>query len=788
MLQLFGGADNIEASDRTDHFIGQESIDDCFVPTVRAGKQVAISLQVRSETADQLHEPFFFANVIADGRETRPHLYIVRIAASLFGGALDGLHAMSGGLVGEERMQHHFVEASTREFKGVIAECDHSHRQELIECCIEVEHWPGASRSVVANDDFAAKQSPHKPGEIFHLRSGDPANAECILHRGNTATKSQRESAAGEALHGAGKTCSDDRMPSVVIGCRSGDSNAFADGTDSAAKRGRFFLVVALADEHSTETQCLAFTDFGNEVAGGIGLAWECVEAKFRQNGGGHLLRHDHRRGRHGASLVLRRVFAVSEGLSVTVRAMRGIISWGAYLPYRRLDKSQISAFIGQGGGRGTRAVASFDEDTTSMGVEAARLALRGVDASKHSGPDALLFGTALPAYADKTNATAIHAALRLSSSIPAFDMGASVGSTAGALRLGLSTIGDRLIVMSDMRTGLAGSADEANGGDAAAAFVIGESDAVVAEYIGGASITEEFIDRWRTPGDIRSKVWDDKFSELTYVAAGRQAYKNALEAAGLSADQIDLVAVAAPTARIGSALASKVGAAKVVDDLTATIGCTGAAQPGLVLANALESAEPGQTIALVVLADGADVMILRTTPALAKYTPVRSIAKQLESGAPLAYGRFLSWRGMINVEPPRRPEPARPSGTAAARTTDWKFGFVGSRDSQTGDVFLPPMRVSSDGQRTDQMEDAPMADVQGTIATFTVDRMAYSPSPPIIFAVVDFDGGGRLPIELTDTDLEEVAIGGRVEMTFRRLFTADGIHNYFWKGKLIRG
>ena len=142
----------------------------------------------------------------------------------------------------------------------------------------------------------------------------------------------------------------------------------------------------------------------------------------------------------------------------------------------------------------------------------------------------------------------------------------------------------------------------------------------------------------------------------------------------------------------------------------------------------------------------------------------------------------------MIDIEPPRRPEPARVSGTAAARTVDWKFGFVGSRDPKTGDVFLPPMRVSADGERTDQMEPAPMADVHGTIATFTVDRMAYSPSPPIVFAVVDFDGGGRLPIELTDTDLEEVAIGGRVEMTFRRLFTADGIHNYFWKGKVLRG
>jgi hypothetical protein len=30
--------------------------------------------------------------------------------------------------------------------------------------------------------------------------------------------------------------------------------------------------------------------------------------------------------------------------------------------------------------------------------------------------------------------------------------------------------------------------------------------------------------------------------------------------------------------------------------------------------------------------------------------------------------------------------------------------------------------------------------------------------------------------------------MGTRVEMTFRRLFTADGIHNYFWKARPIRG
>ena len=53
------------------------------------------------------------------------------------------------------------------------------------------------------------------------------------------------------------------------------------------------------------------------------------------------------------------------------------------------------------------------------------------------------------------------------------------------------------------------------------------------------------------------------------------------------------------------------------------------------------------------------------------------------------------------------------------------------------------------------------------------------------MFAVVDLDGGERIPVELTDCTADEVRIGARVEMTFRRLSTADGIHNYFWKARL---
>src|SRR5437764_525165 len=40
----------------------------------------------------------------------------------------------------------------------------------------------------------------------------------------------------------------------------------------------------------------------------------------------------------------------------------RGIVSYGAYLPHRRLDRAEIAPVAGTGGGKGTRTVASFDE------------------------------------------------------------------------------------------------------------------------------------------------------------------------------------------------------------------------------------------------------------------------------------------------------------------------------------------------------------------------------------------------------------------------------------------
>ena len=467
---------------------------------------------------------------------------------------------------------------------------------------------------------------------------------------------------------------------------------------------------------------------------------------------------------------------------------MKGILGYGTYLPYYRLKRESITAALGSGGGRGTRAAASFDEDTTTMGVEAARAALRSLP---DVTPTSLWFATANPAYQDKTNASAIHAALDLPRAGFAVDCGGAARSGTGAIVAAHAADGPSLAILSDLRVGMPGGADESNGGDGAAAIVFGDDShaPVIATVVGGGSTTGEFLDRYRQPGDGASRVWEERFGEHAYLPLVEQAVTDALKSAELSPDQLDKVIVTGLSARAVRSAGRLVGAAAeaYVDDLSATIGNTSTAHQGIMLASALDTAEPGQVIAVVHLADGCDVGLLHTTDAIADYQPASTIEQQIARGDDsLDYAKYLTWRGMLDREPPRRPDPDRPAAPPSLRSEDWKYGFIGSKDRSSGAIHLPPMRVSMEGGAVDDMEPIRMADTPATIATYTIDRLAFSLSPPVVAAVIDFDGGGRFQVEMTDVDPDAVAIGDRVEMTFRRLFTAQGVHNYFWKARPI--
>lgn len=469
---------------------------------------------------------------------------------------------------------------------------------------------------------------------------------------------------------------------------------------------------------------------------------------------------------------------------------MSAPVGYGVYIPYWRLDASDIRAVLGSAGGKGQRAVASYDEDSTTMAVEAARDALAA--APKNYAPEALYFVTTSPSYIDKTNAAAIHAALGLPAHVPAYDVGGACRSIAGVVDLVQACARPALVVTADLRSGLPGSADEATGGDGAACLLFGGGDDALVEVLASSSVTEEFLDRWRTPGSDVARVWEDRFGESAYQPLSRAAFTDALDKAGIGVADIDHLVVTGLHARAVKEFLrwSGVPGARAVD-LVPRIGNTGTAAQGISLAHVLDRAEPGQIIVTVALADGVDAAVMRAAERVtaARDRRRRSVAELVDGPhRRLDYGTFLTWRGRLDREPPRRPNPPSPAAAPALRRREWKYGLTASRCDKCGTRHLPAARVCVHCRAHDHMTAERVADEQATVATYTVDRLAFTPSPPLIAAMIDYDRGGRAGVEITDAAPADIEIGTRVEMTFRRLYTAEnGVHNYFWKARPVR-
>ncbi|MEV6768453.1 OB-fold domain-containing protein [Nocardia sp. NPDC051030] len=477
-----------------------------------------------------------------------------------------------------------------------------------------------------------------------------------------------------------------------------------------------------------------------------------------------------------------------------------GIAAYGTYLPAHRLSLAEIGATLGTNAGKGTRVVASFDEDSTTMGVVAAARAL-AVSGSEPSGtpphpdptvpidgaklppsarrhPSAVYFATTSPAYADKTNATAIHAALDLPESVFVADLAGSARSGIAALRAAARSSG--LAILADVRVGRPGSADERGGGDGAAAFLFGGDP--IAEIIAESSCTAEFLDRWRDPASVTGSQWEERFGVEQYQPLIDRAVAAALAQAGIA--EADHVVLISPNSAVAKRAAHQVTGK--LSTRTSVIGHAGAADVGVALAAVLDIAEPGETVFVMSAADGCDAFVLRTTDRIVEGRQSIPVSAQLAAGHPVSYATYLGWRGILDREPPRRPEPDRVAAPPSARAARWKFSFTGSRCTACRLVHLPPARVCKRCGSRDSMTDVSMAHRQATVATFTVDRLAFSLAPPVVEAVVDFAGGGRYTLEVADGAADRLAVGSRVETTFRRLHSAGGVHNYFWKARLI--
>lgn len=464
---------------------------------------------------------------------------------------------------------------------------------------------------------------------------------------------------------------------------------------------------------------------------------------------------------------------------------MIGITSYGAYIPATRLSLGAIGGGKAKEGGP-EKAVAWNDEDSVTMAVAAGVNCLRNVD---RASVDAVLFASTTYAFREKQGAALIARALDLRRDIQTTDVASSLRCGTSALRLALDSVAagsvqSVLVVVSDVRMGAPGSGLERNGGDGAAAFLIGTED-VVAAFDGAHAVSDAIVDLWRVDGDPFVHSWEDRFVlQEGYTPRIVDAVEGLLAKANKQASDYSKICFYAPDARSHGAVARalKVKQEQLGAHLFGKLGNAGAAFAPLQLVAALEAAQAGQSILLANYGDGADALSFLVGDASSGLEVRRGVAWHLARGRQVtSYDKYLKARNLNTQEWTSSAGPGL-SATVHFRERDDDLSFRGQQCDGCDAIQFPAQRICETCFAKDQFSSIRLSDRVGSVVTYTFDYFFPTPDPPTIVCIVDIDGA-RVHMQITGCEPEDVKIGMPVEFAFRRIHEGGGRPNYYWKG-----
>jgi len=467
---------------------------------------------------------------------------------------------------------------------------------------------------------------------------------------------------------------------------------------------------------------------------------------------------------------------------------MAGIVSYGAYVPLFRLGPGTAGWTA-----PAEKAVASFDEDSITMAVAASIDCMNGMDRSTIDG---LYFATTTSPYVEKQGATTVATASDLRRDILTADLTDSLRAGTNALRSALDAVAAGsakrvMVTAADMRLSTPRSELEPILGDGAAALLIGD-ERVAVNVVGSYTLANEILDVWRSSGESVVGSWEDRFVvDAGYRSVLPEVISGLFNKYKVEAKDFAKVVYYAPDLRRHGEIARrfKLDDAQVQPPLFGTVGNTGSAFALMMLVAALEEAKPGDKILLASYGDGADAFILEVTEEINNIRNRRGIKGHVAAKKLLRdYQMYASWRGFVQVAAAaRRPEMTMPSASALWRERDKNIRFYGVKCKNCGYQQYPPQRVCTKCHARDNFEDVRFSDKKATLFTYSMDYLGPTGDPPLVVAVINFEGGGRAVTMMTDRDINELKIDLPLEMTFRKLFTARGVHNYYWKSMPVR-
>ncbi len=480
---------------------------------------------------------------------------------------------------------------------------------------------------------------------------------------------------------------------------------------------------------------------------------------------------------------------------------MIGIVSYGGYVPKRRLNRMSVIQEMGwyipalMMVANGERSMCNWDEDSLTMAVASARDCVSGFDKSKI---DSVLLATTTPPFADRQNAGIVATALNLRENIVTADFTSSLKSATTALIAGLESIksGEKkavLVSASDHRKTRSASFYEMWFGDGSASLLLGEEN-VIAEYKGSYSLSLDFVDHYRGAMQEFDYTWEERWiRDEGYEKIIPQSINGLLKKYGLTIKDVSKVVYPCFISREHKGIAKKIGASKeqVIDNMHEVTGETGAAHPLVMLAAALEQSKPGDKIVVASFGQGSDALLFEVTGNITKFAPRTGIKGSLAIRKEEAsYAKFLKFNDLINAETGIRAEAA----TQTALTTLWRnrkmiLGFVGGKCKKCGTVQYPKTNVCVNPKCNafHTQEDYEFSDKDAKVMSFTGDYLAVAVEPPVLYGMVQFDGGGRTLLDFTDCDLENVQVGQAMKLSFRKKYydKERGFTGYFWKATL---
>jgi hydroxymethylglutaryl-CoA synthase len=478
-----------------------------------------------------------------------------------------------------------------------------------------------------------------------------------------------------------------------------------------------------------------------------------------------------------------------------------GISSFGAYVPRLRVSRGEIAgmhAWASTNPGRKDESFRSFcnwDEDSITMAVDAARDCLAGVERDSFR---TLVLGTTTAPFADRLNAAIVTGALGLPESIAAYDCTGSLRSGINSLCLAIdASIAGRapsLCVATDRRAAPAMTGQELRLGHGAAAIAVAPGPGL-ARFLGAASVTVDFVDHYRTVQDQFDYWWEERWiRDEGYLKLMPTLIQGVLDRSGVRASDIACLCLPSPTSRVLRDVAKAVGIPpdNVADQLASDCGDTGTAHSLLMLIKALETARAGDKILVVGFGQGGSAILFEATEALQPFQEGgRGVSKWLSGGTPTPYAKYLTFSGLLRVDPGKRAEADKTTAlTALYRHRDLVNNLVGGICNLCGTRQIPRSRlcVNSECGGLDSQTPFSFAESRGRIVSWTADNLTYTPDPPAYYGMIDFDDGGRLMMDLTNVGPAPISVGNSVRMVFRVKDRDPQRHfdRYFWKAALI--